>query len=1579
MKKNATRLFATILLVVVLAIPVIAIQTDSLGSADTGSETTTMTSGLDLQTDQETPTKSEEVVLKWIVSKETLEGTEMKSEDWDCVPSTPVIVGDYAYVRIHGYLYKLSMETGESVASVTSKAGNFMYGHTVDYADYNGGIILDGLCGIAYDLNLKQLYTFDATYSKMTYYDGYIYGMGTSLVKYSAVDEDTNSMSEVKSSVSGWNCTIGASLYPIFIGDYGYTIDNGLTSFKLSDGSLVDNYSISGNFNSELTYYENHIYATTYTGGIFSTTDIPGTVVSVPVDIATGQLDSENTKILQLTDSKNNSSLLICNGWGYVNCQDYFRVIDISTMEVVAQIGGTYAARGNMAMSTGYITDDADGYKVYLYVIPYQDTGTISVYSDSIINGEHVLERTELTNMGLKQYNTETVCFGNNGELVWHNDAKCLYCYAKTNQWDGAEVGDVNADGELDLKDAVLISQYIVGNVSFSNAQVILADYNNDGAVTLKDAVLIAKRESSAYSVTINISPSDATDSVLTIYSDEGLSNQINYKLYSSGTYYYTISSEWYETYNGSFTVDDEDIIVDVSLTQKSSDSFYTITDDGDITAYSGPGGDVVIPDTINGISPLKLSAYAFSNHNTIASVTLCDSISTLEDKAFNGCKLLETINIGNGVSSMTSGAIVNCILLKAVNAGADNSSYMSVSGVLYSKSTMSMLILPANVTDITIPSGVTITNSMFYRHSSLTNVVIESGVIFTGNDAFSGCSALKTVTLSQGLTSIGRSAFKDCTSLESITIPGSIKNLPDGLFVNCTSLKYAIIMEGVETITSPSYMFYNTTNLSYVSLPNTLTSVDGALIYNAPALESIVIPNGLTSISNVFVYNCPNLKSMSFGSSITTVNLGSAFSGLETVYLGASVSSVTISAPNLKNVYIDSKNTHLKMIDDTLYSYDMKTLYSHLAGSTIESVTIPDSVETISASAFNGSTYLKSVILGSGVASISDKAFSGCTNLQSIIITDSVTTCGNSVFKGCTSLTSATIGDGLTSIPSNTFQGCTGLKSITIPNKITSIGNYSFYQCTSLESVIIGNGVTSIGTSAFQGCTGLTSLTIGNGVQTINKNSFNGCSVLSSVDIPDSVTSIGDTAFQNCDALKSVSIGSGLTTLGKNVFAGCPIESMTVDSNNTAFVLENGAFSDIAKTKIIYFVSGITGSYTVPSTVVEIAEYAFYKCSLTSLTISDNVTTLGGYSIGGTDLESLYIGNGIKTIGETVLAGCTGLKSVTIGSSVVTINEKAFVNCPIETMSVSDNSKVFVFEDHALMDRAKTKIIYFAGGITGSYTVPSTVTEILTYAFYNCSLTSLTISDNVTTLGQYSIGGDNLETVNIGSGITEIGRSVFEGCKGLKSIVIGDEVTTVGYKSFKDCTALTSVTMGKKVTTIDQYAFYGCTSLNSIAIGNIVNVIGNYAFCNCTALTSVTIPDNVTRINSSAFMNDSSLVAVYFEGTIPSIANNAFNGVSENIVYYSHGDNSKYGVTNGSFYYVSLYVGESNLVKEVIVVDGQSLDLTLYTSTYLNLSGVTITSWNTMFDGTGTSYAASICVAGADISLYAQTVSKGV
>ena len=215
---------------------------------------------------------------------------------------------------------------------------------------------------------------------------------------------------------------------------------------------------------------------------------------------------------------------------------------------------------------------------------------------------------------------------------------------------------------------------------------------------------------------------------------------------------------------------------------------------------------------------------------------------------------------------------------------------------------------------------------------------------------------------------------------------------------------------------------------------------------------------------------------------------------------------------------------------------------------------------------------------------------------------------------------------------------------------------------------------------------------------------------------------------------------------------------------------------------------------------VTSIGNFAFYECiSLTSMTIPDSVTCIGNCAFNDcSSLASVTIPDSVASIGVYAFCGCTSLKSVTIPDSVTSIGDYAFGFCTSLTGIWVDGGSSHYFSDASgvLFNKDKTVLAQCPGAFSGSYVIPDGVTSINDAAFVNCtSLTSVTIPDGVTNIGYEVFAGcTSLANMVLPNGVTRIGAEAFDWCTSMKSITIPDSVTSIGYDAFSNCKSLTNV-----------------------------------------------------------------------------------------------------------------------------------------------------------------------------------------
>jgi len=738
----------------------------------------------------------------------------------------------------------------------------------------------------------------------------------------------------------------------------------------------------------------------------------------------------------------------------------------------------------------------------------------------------------------------------------------------------------------------------------------------------------------------------------------------------------------------------------------------YQLNEDGQSYYVAGTGiagdVDIVIAPYYNNLPVTNVGAYAFEL-GWYESVIIHDGITSIDRFAFVDCYSLESIILPNTLKSIGESAFYNCDSLKSIVI-PDSVTNIEDNAFIFCRS----------LTSINIGDGVTNIGKYAFGDTGYYNNQSnwENGVLYLGKYLLETNEISGTYNVKTGTMLIADSAFSNCSDLTSITLPDSVTSIGSYAFYSCHSLESMKIPNSVTSIGDGA--FCGCTGLKRITLSDNVTSIGGNAFNNCYSLEGITIPDNVTSIGGNAFYNCYSLEGITIPDSVTSIGKGAFF-----------------GCSGLTSIYVFLNNTAYKSIDGNLYSKDGKAFIKYAQAKEATSFEIPDSVEIIGENAFSGCDGLTNIIIPDSVEIIGENAFSGCDGLTNIIIPDSVEIIGENAFSECVGLTNIIIPDSVESIGISAFLNCYGLTKINLPfigQSKDSVENTHFgyifgadeygdnryYVPSSLKEVTI-KFATKISTGAFFNCSSIISITMPDTVESIEKSAFAGCNSLDSLTIPESVTSIAGGAFMDCNSLTSID----------------------VDINNKVYRSEeNCIIQKDTNTLIAGCNNGI-----IPEGVTALGSYAFAYCDLTGITIPDSVTSIGSYAFAYCELTNITVPDSVEYIGSNVFAYCNDLTRITV---------------PFIGESIDNASDIVYFFD------------------TYNY-VPYSLKEIIITA------------------------------------ATQIKASAFEYCEFLESISLPDSVVEIGEDAFYYCSALTSVTIGSGVKSIGDSAFFNCRALTTV------------------------------------------------------------------------------------------------------------------------------------------------------------------
>ena len=296
---------------------------------------------------------------------------------------------------------------------------------------------------------------------------------------------------------------------------------------------------------------------------------------------------------------------------------------------------------------------------------------------------------------------------------------------------------------------------------------------------------------------------------------------------------------------------------------------------DGVLLGYYGPGGNIVIPNTVT-----KIGDEAFKGNKKVTGVTIPGSVVDIGNNAFEGCEKLEKVAFTNPdgannnllirlsafkdctkltdveiparVIQIVGNIFKGCTSLMEIKVNANNPYYFAQEGVLFGPALVEyspkydenyvLLAYPAGRQgEYTIPSQVN-----------------EKTIDQVWTSGFEGAVGLMDITIPASIGRLGTAAFEN-TGLTHVTIPDAVQQVDPAVFQNCTKLVSVKLPAGLTEI--DQYMFANCTSLQYVDMPDSITKINIYAFHNCTSLTSLALPKGLTSLSVGCFEKCYNLQ----------------------------------------------------------------------------------------------------------------------------------------------------------------------------------------------------------------------------------------------------------------------------------------------------------------------------------------------------------------------------------------------------------------------------------------------------------------------------------------------------------------------------------------------------------------------------------------------------------------------------------------------------------------------------------------------------------------------------------------------
>lgn len=385
-------------------------------------------------------------------------GISMTGMVWSGTPSTPLIVGDTVYTSAGGVLYALSLEDGHVMHHAES-SNDVGYYHALGYGD---GKVVDCITGRVFDLKLNHLYDMPHPISTITFHEGYFYAFaGGELMKFSPEPGRDLDAAGVKRNLlenriteitpyGAWGQTVAAR----YVGGYVYTVqavadpkmpDYGRISVcaaNLATGEYrkvdLDGERYKYIDDSCFSYYDGHVYVTTYGKGIFNESPAEDKTAKIAVLSVDGLNISEPTYVKVIVERPDGlrpatqyaSAFIVSKGRGYLLSSGgvFLYNMENGIPKPISRVTpGLAISHGGLVICD--MTDERGYGKVYAYAVPYHPVEIVACVCFTFGEDGSITDSIGGMHSTAGNYGSQAVRFGPNGEIVYYNDDLTVHCY----------------------------------------------------------------------------------------------------------------------------------------------------------------------------------------------------------------------------------------------------------------------------------------------------------------------------------------------------------------------------------------------------------------------------------------------------------------------------------------------------------------------------------------------------------------------------------------------------------------------------------------------------------------------------------------------------------------------------------------------------------------------------------------------------------------------------------------------------------------------------------------------------------------------------------------------------------------------------------------------------------------------------------------------------------------------------------------------------------------------------------------------------------------------------------------------